>query len=116
MMFVMFGIAAGISCALLRYAFLPVLPLGALLAAGAALVGIACASHPGVIAAEVFGSIAAPQFAFIVVSLADHYIRSKRQIPQMQWAIGRQLRAELKAPRTLPVELAALVTRLNRSY
>jgi hypothetical protein len=99
----------------LRYPFLPLLPIAALLAAGAALMGIAFGSHPGVIAAEVFGSIAAPQFAFMAVSLADHYIRSTRLIPQVQAAIGRQLRTELEVPRSLPPELAALVTQLARA-
>ena len=115
MTFVMFGVAAGVSCAFLRYPFLPLLPIAALLAAGAALMGIAFGSHPGVIAAEVFGSIAAPQFAFMAVSLADHYIRSTRLIPQVQAAIGRQLRTELEVPRSLPPELAALVTKLARA-
>jgi hypothetical protein len=115
MAFVMFGVAAGVSCALLRYPFLPLLPIGAVLAAGAALIGIACGSHPGVIGAEIFGSIAAPQFAFIAVSLADHYVRSKTLIPQVQAAIGRQLRAELEVPHTLPLELAALAARLGHS-
>ena len=40
MTFVMFGVAAGVSCAFLRYPFLPLLPIAALLAAGAALMGI----------------------------------------------------------------------------
>ena len=77
--------------------------------------GIAFGSHPGVIVAEVFGSIAAPQFAFMAVSLADHYIRSTRLIPYVQVAIGRQLRTELEVPRSLPPELAALVTQLARA-
>ena len=33
-------------------------------------------------------------------------------MPQVQAAIGRQLRAELEAPRSLPPELDALVTQL----
>ena len=112
MTFVMFGVAAGVSLAFLRYPFLPMPPIGVLLAVGAVLMGIASGTHPGVIAAEVFGSIAAPQFAFVAVSLTDHLIRSSRLIPQVQAAIGRQLRAELEAPRSLPPELAALVTQL----
>ena len=82
MTFVMFGVAAGVSCAFLSLSLL-LLPIAALLAAGAALMGIAFGSHPGVIAAEVFGSIAAPQFAFMAVSsLADHYIPlTERLIP-----------------------------------
>ena len=112
MIFVMFGIAAGVSFAFLRYPFLPLPPIGVFLAVGAVLMGLASGTHLGVIAAEVFGSIAAPQFAFVTVSLTDHLIRSSRLIPQVQAAIGRQLRAELEAPRRLPPELAALVTQL----
>jgi hypothetical protein len=115
MTFVMLGVAAGVSCAFLRHPFLPLLPISALLAAGAVLTGIACGTHPGMIVAEVFGSIAAPQFAFVAISLTDHLIRSSRLIPQVQAAIGRQLRAELEVPRSLPPELAALVTQLVRA-
>ena len=116
MIFVMLGVASGVSFAFLRYPFLPLLPIGALLAAGALLTGIFFGSHPGLIAAEIFGSIAAPQFAFAAVSLTDHLVRSSRLIPQVQAAIGRQLRAELEAPLSLPPELAALVTQLRRRY
>jgi hypothetical protein len=41
--------------------------IGALLAAAVVLTGIVLGTHPGVIAVEVFGSIAAPQFAFVAV-------------------------------------------------
>jgi hypothetical protein len=115
MIFVMFGVAAGVLCAFLRYPFLPLLPMGALLAAGAALMGIAFGSHPGLIAAEIFGSLAAPQYAFAAVSLTNHLIRSSRLIPHVQAAIGKQLRTELEAPRTLPPELAALVAQLGHA-
>jgi hypothetical protein len=115
MMFVMFGVAAGVSWAFLRYPFLPLLPMGALLAIGAATTGIAFGTHPGVTAVEVFGSIAGPQFAFAAVSLTNHLVRSSRLIPQIQAAIGRQLRAQLEVPRGLPPELAALVTQLGHA-
>jgi hypothetical protein len=57
MMFVTFGVAAGVLCALLRYPFFPLLPASALLATGAALTGIALGTHPGVTALEVFGTM-----------------------------------------------------------
>ena len=76
------------------------------------LAGIALRAHPGVIAVEVFGAIAAPQFAFVAVSLTDHLIRRTRLIPQVRAAIGQQLRDELEVPRSLPRELATLVTQL----
>jgi hypothetical protein len=116
MLFVMFGVAAGVSWAFLRYPFLPLPLIGVLLAVGAVLTGIAFGTHPGVIAAEVFGSVAAPQFAFVAVSLTNHLVSSSRLMAQVQAAIGRQLRAELEAPLSLPPELAALVTQLRRRY
>jgi hypothetical protein len=72
-------------------------------------------THPGVIVAEVFGAIAVSQFLFAAVSLSKHLIHSSRLIPQAREAIGRQLRAELEAPRGLPSELAALVIQLGHA-
>jgi hypothetical protein len=112
MVFVVFGVAAGVLCAFLRYPFFLLAAIGALLAAGAALTGIVVGTHPGVIAVEVFGSVAAPQFAFVAVSLTDHLIRRTRLIPQVRAAIGQQLHAEFEVPRSLPPELATLVTQL----
>ena len=40
MMFVTFGLAAGVVCALLRYPFFPLLPASVLLGTGAVLTGI----------------------------------------------------------------------------
>jgi len=92
MLFVTLSLAVGVLCALLRYPFLPLLPMGVLLAAGAVLMGIVCGTHPGLIAAQVFGCIAAPQFAFVSITLADQFVRSAKPVPQVQAAIGKQLR------------------------
>ena len=92
MMFVTVSLAVGALCALLRYPFLTLLPTGVLLAAGAVLMGIVCGTHPGLIAAEAFGCIAASQFAFLSTTLADQFIRSTKLGPQIQAAIGKQLR------------------------
>jgi hypothetical protein len=115
MIFIILAGAAGVSCAFLRYPFFPLLPVGVLLAVGAALTGTAHGTHPGVIVAEVFGAIAVSQFLFAAVSLSKHLIHSSRLIPQAREAIGRQLRAELEAPRSLPSELAALVIQLGHA-
>jgi hypothetical protein len=115
MMFVVLGIAAGVLCAFFRYPFISLAAIGALLATGAVLAGIVLRAHPGVIAVEVFGSIAASQFAFVAVSLTDHLIRRTRLIPQVRAAIRQQLRAELEVPRSLPPELATLVTQLGHA-
>ena len=115
MMFVAFGVAAGVLCAFLRYHPISLAAIGALLAAAVLLTGIVFGTHPGVIAVEVFGSIAVPQFTFVAVSLTDHLTRRTRLIPQIRTAIGQQLRAELEVPRNLPPELAALVTELSHA-
>ena len=88
MMFVAFGVAAGVLCAFLRYPPISLAAIGALLAAGAVLTGTVLGTHPGVIAVEVFGSIAVPQFTFVAVSLTNHLTRRTRLIPQVQAAIA----------------------------
>ena len=74
---VLFGVATGLVCALLRvrYPVLILLPLGALLTAGTALSGMVLHAHPGVIAIAVFGSVAASQLAYVAVSLTHYLIR-----------------------------------------
>jgi hypothetical protein len=93
-----------------------VFAVGGLLAAGAGLTGIILGTHPAVIAGEVFGCIAVPVFLFVAVSLTDHLVRRtihrRRLIPQVRAAIGQQLRTELEMPRSLPPELATLLTQL----
>ena len=115
MMFVTFGVAAGVLCALLRYPFFPLLPASALLATGAVSTGIALGTHPGVTALEVFGTIAASQLAFVAVSLTHYRVRSTRLIPHVQAAIGKELRTELEVPRSVPPKLAVLVARLDHA-
>ncbi len=115
MMFVTFGVAAGLLCALLCYPFFPLLPASALLATGAVLTGIALGTHPGVTALEVFGTIAASQLAFVTVSLTYYRVRSTRLIPHVQAAIGKELRTEPEVPRSVPPKLAVLVARLGHA-
>ena len=113
MAFVIFGVAIGALCAILRYPVLMMLPLGGLLIGGAALNGIIVHAHPMVIATEVFGCIAASQFAYASVSLTRHLVRSKEMMLQAQAAIGQELRAQLQVPRSMPSELSALISRLH---
>jgi hypothetical protein len=74
---VLFGVATGLVCALLRvrHPVLILLPLGALLTAGTALSGMVLHAHPGVIATAVLGSVAASQLAYVAVSLTHSLIR-----------------------------------------
>jgi hypothetical protein len=113
MAFVIFGVAIGALCAVLRYPVLMMLPLGGLLAIGVVLNGIIVHAHLGVIATEVFGSIAASEFAYASVSLTHHLVRSKEMMLQAQVAIGQELRAQLEVPRSLPSELSLLMAQLQ---
>jgi hypothetical protein len=113
MAFVIFGVAIGALCAVLRYPALMMLPLGGLLIGGAAFDGITVHAHPMVIAAQVFGSIAASQFAYASISLTHHLVRSREMMRQAQAAIGQELRAQLQVPRSMPSELSALVAQLQ---
>jgi hypothetical protein len=113
MAFIIFGVAIGALCALLRYPVLVMVPLSGLLAAAAVLNGIVTHAYPGVIAIAVFGSIAASQLMHISVGLTHHLVRSRKLMLEVQAAIGQELRTELEVPRSLPPELSALITRLQ---
>ena len=89
MIFVTFGVAAGVSCALLRYPFFPLVPTGTLFATGAVLTGVVPRTHPGVIVLEAFGSLVASQFAFVAMGLTRVFVRSTRLIAHVQAAIGK---------------------------
>jgi hypothetical protein len=120
MVFVISGIAVavGIGCAFVRYPVLYLIAACPLLAAGALLSGIFFGTSAGLIAVAVCGSIVAPQVSFMAVSLAHfgfrrYLARSRKMIPQVQTAIGQQLRAELEVPHTLSPDLARLVSQLS---
>jgi hypothetical protein len=113
MAFVVFGVAIGGLCALLRYRVLMMLAVSAFLAVGSVLGGIIFHAHPWAIVAEAFGSVVAFQFTYLAVSLSLHLDRSRRLIPQVRTAIGQRLRAELEVPRSMPPELSALVEQLR---
>ena len=115
MAFVIFGVAIGALCAILRYPVLMMLPMGGLLIGGAALNGIIVHAHPRVIATEVFGCIAASQFAYASVSLTRHLVRSKRLQHDLQSNIAATPRARaifgcLKGRRDA-VRISALISR-----
>jgi hypothetical protein len=110
--FIILGAVTGASLALLRYTALQLVPVSALFAIASPMVGTAFGLHPEVIAADALASIAALQFSFVAVSLTNHVNRSAMQIPEMQAAIGHQLRSELEVPRSLPPKIGVLVTRL----
>ena len=113
MAFIILGVAIGALCVFFRYPILMTLGLGGLLAAGAGLSGIALHIHPGLIAAEVFGSIAASQLTYVAIGLTQHLVHSRKLTLQVQAAIAQQLPTELEVPRSLPPEISRLVSQLR---
>ena len=106
------SIAIGALCAPLHCRVYVILAVSAFLAAGATVGGVIFHTHFWMIAAEGIGLIAAAQFGYVAVGLTLQYFRFRAVIPQMQASIGQNLRAELKIPHGLPLELSVLVARL----
>jgi hypothetical protein len=115
MVFIAFGAVAGSVLAFRRYPVFLLVPLVGFLAASALLVGIVEGSHAGAIGVEVLGSLAAPQLVYLAVSQTDDLPRSARLLPQVQTAIGQQLRAQLEVLRSLPLEIAVRVRQLRHA-
>jgi hypothetical protein len=113
MAFIVFGVAIGAVCALLRCPVLLLIPLSGLLVAAAVLNGIIIHADTGIIATEVLGSLVASQLTYVSVGLAQHLVPSRNAMLEIQAVIGRELRTELEVPVALPPELSALVTRLQ---
>jgi hypothetical protein len=111
--FVVVSIIVGLVVGLRRCPFFLLVPLAAVLAGGTLFIGIIHGVHPGVIGVEVIGSVAALQLAYLSVSLTTYLTRSAGLMPQIQAAIGVQLRNELEIPRSLPPRMAVLVGQLR---
>jgi hypothetical protein len=98
-----------------RYPVFLLAPIVGFLATCGLLVGLVQGVHPGAIGIEVLGSIVAPQLAYLAITLTAHLARSVQVMPQVQAAIGKELRVELEVPRRLPPELAVLVRQLHQA-
>ena len=109
MVFVAAGAAVGTLLALLRGRVLLPILVNAFFAIVVALCGLLL----GVSALVGFGSIAAVQVSYLALGLTLDLFPSKNVMPQVQAAIGQQLRAELEVPCDLPPEMASLVLRLQ---
>ena len=113
MVFVAVGAAIGTLLALPRGRVLLAILVNAFFAIVVALCGLLLGSHLGVSALVGFGSIGAVQISYLALGLTLDLFPSKNFIPQVQAAIGQQLRTELEVPCYVPPEMASLVLRLE---
>jgi hypothetical protein len=113
MVFVAVGAPIGTLLDLLRGRILLAILVNAFFAIVVALCGILLGYHLGLSALVGFGSIAVVQISYLALGFTLDLFPSKNVMPQIQAAIGQQLRAELEVPRDLPPEMASLVLRLQ---
>jgi hypothetical protein len=114
MAFVAVGAATGTLLALLRGRVLLMISVSTFFfAIVVTLCGLLLGYHLGLSALVGFGSIAAVQVSYLALGLTLDLFPSENFIPQVQAAIGRQLRTEIEVPCDLPPEMASLVLRLE---
>ena len=113
LVFVAVGAAIGTLLALLRGRILVAILVNVFFAIVVALCGLLLGYHLGLSALVGFGCIAAVQVSYLALGLTLDLFPSDNVIPQVQAAIGQQLRAELEVPCDLPPEMASLVLRLK---
>jgi len=94
MIIVVLSAAAGILLALVRVPVFSLVPVVVFFAAVAAGTGIVAGTAPKTIALEVIGSIIAPQYAYLGISLAAELICSSRWASHVRAAIGYHFDAE----------------------
>jgi hypothetical protein len=113
MVFIAVGTAIGTLLALLRGGVLLVILVNAFFAIVVALCGLLLGYHLGLSVLVGFGSVTAVQVSHLAFGLALDLFPSKNFMPEVQAAIGQQLRAELEVPCDLPPEMTSLVLRLQ---
>ena len=113
MVFVAVGAPIGTLLALPRGRILLAILVNAFFAIVVALCGFLLGYHLGLSALVGFGSIAAVQVSYLALGLTLDLFPSKNVMPQVQAAIGQQLRSEFEVPCDLPPEMASLVLRLQ---
>ena len=94
MIIVVLSAAAGILLASVRVPVFLLVPVVVFFAAVAAGTGIVAGTAPKTIALEVIGSIIAPQYAYLGISLAAELICSSRWASHVRAAIGHHFGAE----------------------
>jgi hypothetical protein len=113
MAFAAVGAAIGTMLALLRGQVLLVILVSAFFAIIITLCGLLLGDQLGLSALVGFASVAAVQVFYLAVGHILDLFPSENFMPQVQAAIGRQLRAEFEVPFDLPTEMASLVSRLE---
>jgi len=113
MVFASVGAAIGTLLALLRGRVLLAILVNAFFAIVVALCGLLLGYHLGLSALVGFGSIAAVQVSYLALGLTLDLFPSENVMPQVQAAIGQQLRTEIEVPCDLPPKMASLVLRLE---
>jgi hypothetical protein len=94
MIIVVLSAATGMLVGLLRFPVFSLVPVVVFSAAGAAGSGIFAGASTDTIVLEVLGSIAAPQIAYLPISLAVELIGSSRWASHVRAAIRHHFRAE----------------------
>ena len=113
MAFVAVGAAIGTVLALLRGRVFLVILVSAPFAIVVALCSLLLGHQLWLSALVGVTSVAAVQLCYLVLGLTLDLFPAQNLMPQVQAAIGQQLRAELEVPRDLPHEMASLVMRLE---
>jgi hypothetical protein len=113
MAFTAVGAAIGTMLALLRGQVRLVILVSAFFAIIVTLCSLLLGYPLGLSALVGFGSVAAVQVFYVVLGLTLDLFPSENFMPEVQAAIGQQLRAEFEVPCDLPTEMASLVLRLE---
>jgi hypothetical protein len=105
--------AIGTNIALLRGRVYLVMGASAVFALVIAACGAALGHSLGISMLTGFGAVVAVQASYVTLRLALELFAAESFIPEVQHAIGRQLRSEFKPPRDLPAPLVNLVQQLR---
>jgi hypothetical protein len=108
-----FGGAIGTMIALLRGRVYLVIGASVIFALFVSVCGAALGHSLGISLLIGIAAITAVQVSYVALGVALEFFAAENLIPEIQQAIGRQLRSEIKPPRELPPPLANLVQQLR---
>jgi hypothetical protein len=107
-----FGGAIGTIVALLRGRIYLVIGASVIFALFVSVCGAALGHSLGISLLIGVAAITAVQASYVALGVALEFFAADNLIPEIQQAIGRQLRSEITPPRDLPPPLAHLVQQL----